>query len=93
MWLKFYTKTGPGLKKYCAIFQTVCIFSFGAFGANKVTFCGSGVECSVRGRSTKLPSYIKLSEFRRIWPSLNMNCFYFYNLQTGKINSFVVAIK
>ena len=82
--MKIYKNTGFGTKKYCANFwvknpcKNVCI------KANKVTFCDGDSQCSCRGRHTGLQSYIKLSEFRRIWPSLNMNCLL---LQSREMNS------
>ena len=49
---------------------------------NKVTFDEVELARSVWGRQDELQSYIKLSEFRRIWPSLNMNCLL---LQSGEL--------
>ena len=85
--MKFYKNTGFGIKKYCANFQDKIPYKNGCIRANKVTFCDGDSQCSTRGQHTELQSYIKLSEFRRIWPSLNMNCLL---LQSREMNSLLL---
>ena len=82
--MKIYKNTGFSPKKYCANFRGKIPWKNGCMKANKVTFCDGDSQCSSRGQHTELQSYIKLSEFRRIWPSLNMNCLL---LQSREMNS------